>query len=151
MKKFIFSAMAFLALSCGFASCGDDNNDPSYNHNGTPAQETAGTYSGTFTRTNGDEVTTASGTITLAANATNGNYTDVSFSCADFSLNAQSIANVTFANEGFAFENSNAGNGLGTKFQGRSTDGQNLKVVFTLSQRQGRKLVEFAFSFVGSK
>lgn len=151
MKKFLISAMAVLALSCGFVSCGDDDNDSSYSHNGTPGQETAGTYSGTFTRTNGNEVTTATGTITLSTNATSGNYTDVTFSCTDFTLNAQSIANVTFANEGFAFENSNAGNGLGTKFQGRSIDGKNVKVVFTLSQRQGRKLVEFAYEFEGTK
>jgi hypothetical protein len=151
MKKFIFSALAVLALSCGFVSCGSDDGDPSYSHNGTPGQETAGTYSGTFTRTNGAEVTTAQGTITLATNANSGNYTDVTFTCADFSLAKQSIEKISFAYEGFVFENSNTGNGLGSKFQGRSQNGKDLKVVFTLSQKVGRKLIEFSYSFDGAK
>ena len=152
MKRFIYSVVAMLALSCTFVACGDDNDDPVINYDKTASQGSAGTYSGTWTRTGDDGVMTYSGTVTLTAGS-GANVTSVTFSCPETSLDATSVANVWHANYGYQFvnqTNSNA-NGLGVSFAGIIDDGGTLNTSFTISQRVGRLNYEFQYEFVGKK
>lgn len=152
MKKYIFSAIAALALSCAFVACGDDNDDPSINYDKTAAQGSAGTYSGTWTRTGDDGSETYSGSVTLEAGS-GANVTNVTFSCPETSLDATSIANVWHANYGYQFFNqtASAANGLGTSFAGRIDENGNMSTSFTINQRVGRKNYEFKYEFIGKK
>ena len=152
MKRFVYSVVALLTLGCTFVACGDDNDDPVINYDTTAAQGSAGTYSGTWTRTGDDGSTEYSGSITLAA-ASGENATNVTFSCPDASLDATSIANVWHANYGYQFFNqlvSNA-NGLGAAFSGRIDESGNMVASFTISQKVGRKNYEFKYEFRGKK
>ena len=152
MKKYIFSAIAALALSCAFVACGDDNDDPSINYDKTAAQGSAGTYSGTWTRTGDDGSETYSGSVTLEAGS-GANVTNVTFSCPETSLDATSIANVWHANYGYQFHNqtASAANGLGTSFAGRIDENGNMSTSFTISQKVGRKNYDFKYEFIGKK
>ena len=152
MKKYIFSAIAALALSCAFVACGDDNDDPSINYDKTAAQGSAGTYSGTWTRTGDDGSETYSGSVTLEAGS-GANVTNVTFSCPETSLDATSIANVWHANYGYQFFNqtNSAANGLGASFSGRIDEAGTMNASFTISQKVGRKNYEFKYEFRGKK
>jgi hypothetical protein len=152
MKKYIFSAIAALALSCAFVACGDDNDDPSINYDKTAAQGSAGTYSGTWTRTGDDGSETYSGSVTLEAGS-GANVTNVTFSCPETSLDATSIANVWHANYGYQFFNqtASAANGLGVSFAGRIDENGNMTTSFTISQKVGRKNYDFKYEFIGKK
>ena len=152
MKKYIFSAIAALALSCAFVACGDDNDDPSINYDKTAAQGSAGTYSGTWTRTGDDGSETYSGSVTLEAGS-GSNVTNVTFSCPETSLDATSIATVWHANYGYQFHNQTAStaNGLGASFAGRIDENGNMSTSFTINQRVGRKNYEFKYEFIGKK
>lgn len=152
MKKYIFSAIAALALSCTFVACGDDNDDPVINYDTTAAQGSAGTYSGTWTRTGDDGSETYSGSVTLEAGS-GANVTNVTFSCPETSLDATSIANVWHANYGYQFFNQTAStaNGLGVSFAGRIDENGNMTTSFTISQKVGRKNYDFKYEFIGKK
>jgi hypothetical protein len=156
MKKYIFSAIAALALSCTFVACGDDNNDPSINYDKTAAQGSAGTYSGTWTRTSNTGGPTLiedyEGSVTLTA-SNGANATSVTFSCPDASLDATSVANVWHSNYGYQFFNQTVSdaNGLEAAFSGRIDEAGNMNVAFTKSQKVGRKNYDFIYEFRGKK
>ena len=143
--------IAVFALGFTFVSCGDDNDDPSIDFSTTAEQGSAGTYSGTWTRTGDDGTETFSGSISLAAAGTN--ITTVTFSCPEADLNATSTANVWHSNYGYQFFNQTVSdaNQLGAAFSGRIDEAGNLNASFTISQRVGRKNVEFKFEFIGKK
>ncbi len=150
MKKFIYSIFAVLALSCTLVACGSDD-DESANFSTSAEQGSAGTYSGTWTRTGDDGTETFSGSVTLAAAGSG--QTNVTFNCPDAELNATSIANVWHANNGYGFFNQTVSdaNGLGVSFAGRIDEKGGLSTSFTFSQKVGRKNVEFKYEFIGSK
>lgn len=151
MKKFIYSIFAVIALSCTFAACGSDG-DESINYSSSAEQGSAGTYNGTWTRTGDDGSASFSGSVTLAAGSSTG-VTNVTFTCAEAELNATSVANVWHSNYGYEFFNQTASgaNGLGASFAGRIDDKGNINTSFTISQKVGRKNVEFKYEFIGSK
>ena len=152
MKKYIFSAIAALALSCTFVACGDDNDDPVINYDKTAAQGSEGLYSGTWTRTGDDGSETYSGSITLSPGGKE-NTTLVAFSCPETSLDAASVANVWHSNYGYQFFNQTASddNGLGVAFSGRIDENGNMTTSFTISQKVGRKNYQFKYEFIGKK
>ena len=154
MKRFIYSVVAMLALSCTFVACGDDNDDPSINYDKTAAQGSAGTYSGTWTRTGDTGSETFSGTVTLSPDGDGaGNKTLVFFSCPETNLEAASVANVWHANYGYQFVNQTLSNenGLGASFAGRIDENGALNASFTVSQRVGRQNIEYQYEFLGKK
>lgn len=151
MKKFIYSIFAVLALSCSFVACSSDD-DENINFSSSAEQGSAGTYSGTWTRTGDDGTESYSGTVTLAPGSATG-VTSVTFSCPDANINATSVANVWHANYGYQFFNQTASdaNGLGVSFAGRVDQSGALNTSFTISQKVGRKNQEFKYEFNGSK
>ena len=152
MKKYILSAFAALALSCTFVACGDDNDDPNISYDTTAAQGSAGSYSGTWTRTGDEGSDTYNGSITLTA-GNGANATSVTFSCPETSLDATSTANVWHSNSGYQFFNQTASpaNGLGASFSGRIDESGNMTASFTISQKVGRKNYEYVYEFIGKK
>ena len=152
MKKYIFSAIAALALSCTFVACGDDNDDPVINYDTTAAQGSEGLYSGTWTRTGDDGSETYSGSITLSPGGKE-NTTLVAFSCPETNLDAASVANVWHSNYGYQFFNQTVSddNGLGVAFSGRIDENGNMVTSFTISQKVGRKNYQFKYEFIGKK
>lgn len=155
MKKFIYSALVVLTFSFTLIACGDDNNDENINYSTTAEQASAGTYSGTWTRVGDDgKEENFSGTVTLTAGSTTG-VTSIAFSCPEAKLEATSLANVWNAKYGFHFLNqisdNNADNKLGAPFAGEIDENGVLVTSFTISQRSGRTLVKYNFSFTGKK
>lgn len=106
MKKILYYLFAVLALSCSFISCSDDDDDATI-HSVTPEKAAAGVYSGTFTRVQDGTTDTlyTQGTVTITA--TDSAYcADVTYDCTgDFTFNATSVANISYAGNGFVFTN----------------------------------------------
>lgn len=143
---------AVLALSLSFTACGSDDDNASTPYSNNPAQAAAGTYNGTWTRYQiGDESTleTAEGSITIEA--TNTYAGNVTFTSTNFSLSATSPANISFDSDGYTFYNQLTTNPIESKFAGKISQGENVAVSFIKSQRVGRKLYEFQYSFIGKK
>lgn len=150
MKKYIYSLVTALALCCGFASCGDDNDDPVINYDTTAAQGSVGTYSGTWSKSANGNETTSTGTVTLAA-ASTANNTNVTFSCTEFDIDATSIANVTHASYGYVFNNNVSTNPLGAGFSGRIDEDGTIQLNFQKEVREGRQRTIYVFKFIGKK
>ena len=154
MKKFIYSMCAVIALGFAFVSCGDDDEDEVINYTTTPEQASAGTYSGTWTRTLNGVSETGSGTVTLSAGSTVG-VTNITFTCESFGLNGTSVANITNANHGFQFvqqiTSDNPANTVGSAFAGQIDANGNLITSLNVDQRNGRVLVTYVYTFAGSK
>lgn len=145
-----------LAAGMGFTSCSDDDEDNPISHSTTPEIETAGTYTGTWTKEQvGGDTTTGSGTLTLSATDAEGkstkNVTYVTVKCAEMDLDKSSTANITFANDFYWFNSMTITNGFGTKFSGKINADGNATIAFTLVQKVGRKTYTFNYSFEGKK
>ena len=151
MKKIIFSFIAVLALGCGFTSCGSDD-DENISYSTSAEEASAGTYTGTFTRSLDGVDESFDGTVTLASAGKTG-VTKVTFSCPGSSLEATSIANVWNAKYDFMFMNQTASaeNGLGASFAGQITEAGVLTTSFTINQKVGRKSYSYNYSFTGKK
>lgn len=152
MKNLLYSLLAVLALGCGFTACSDDNADEVINYSTTPEKASAGTYSGTWTRTLATDSVSSSyhGEVVLTATDSVG-VTDITFTCSDIALDANSVANVWNSGRGFQLINNLKSNGLGTEFAGRISEDNQLTVAFTISIREGRATNTYYYSFEGTK
>lgn len=148
MKKYIYSLVTAIALCCGFVSCGDDDDTISFSV--SAEQGSAGTYSGTWSKTANGNETTSTGTVTLAATST-ANNTNVTFSCTEFEIDATSIANVTHASNGYVFNNNVSTNPLGAGFSGRIDEDGTIQLNFQKEVREGRQRTIYVFKFIGKK
>ena len=151
MKKILFPLFVALAFGFTFAACSDDD-DEGRSFSSTPEIESAGTYTGTFTRVQDGttDTLTAPGTVTLTA--TDSAYcTDVAFAAAGFDLDAKSVANISHADDGYVFTNSSTSNGLGAAFQGRIDASGTLTSSFNITQKEGRKTYVYHYSFTGNR
>lgn len=156
MKKIICGMLFLLAAGMGFTSCSDDDEDNPISHSTTPEIETAGTYTGTWTKEQvGGDTTTGSGTLTLSATDAEGKSTKyvtyVTVKCAEMDLDKSSTANITFANDFYWFNSMTITNGFGTKFNGKINADGSATIAFTLVQKVGRKTYTFNYSFEGKK
>ena len=156
MKKIICGMLFLLAAGMGFTSCSDDDEDNPISHSTTPEIETAGTYTGTWTKVQvGGDTTTGSGTLTLSATDAEGKSTKyvtyVTVKCAEMDLDKSSTANITFANDFYWFNSMTITNGFGTKFNGKINADGSATIAFTLVQKVGRKTYTFNYSFEGKK
>ena len=156
MKKIICGMLFLLAAGMGFTSCSDDDDDITISHSTTPEIESAGTYTGTWTKEQvGGETTTGSGTLVLSATDAEGKsekyITYVTVSAAELNLDKSSNANISYANDFYWFSNMNVTNGFGTKFNGKVNADGSATVAFTLVERQGRKTYTFNYTIEGKK
>ena len=156
MKKIFFGMLFLLAAGMGFTSCSDDDDDITISHNTTPEIESAGTYTGTWTKEQvGGDITTGSGTLTLSATDAEGKTTKyityVTVSCDELKLSKSSNANISYANDFYWFSNMNTTNGFGTKFNGKVNADGSAVITFTLVEKVGRKTYTFNYTFEGNK
>ena len=156
MKKIICGMLFLLATGMGFTSCSDDDDDITISHNSTPEIESAGTYTGTWTKEQvGGETTTGYGSLVLSATDAEGKsekyITYVTVSAADLNLDKSSNANISYANDFYWFSNMNTTNGFGTKFNGKINADGSATISFSLTEKQGRKTYVFNYSFTGKK
>ena len=121
MKKLLYSIIATLAFSCTLVACSDSNDDESYTYSTSADQATAGTYTGTWTRTLDGESETFEGSISLS------------------SAGKAGVSNITFSN------------GLGAAFSGRISEDGVITAGFTISQKVGRKSYDYQYKFLGHK
>ena len=144
-----------LATGLGFTSCGDDDDNP-ISHSTTPELESAGTYTGTWTKEQvGGETTTGNGTLTLSTTDNEGKTTKyityVTVSCEELNLSKSSNANISYANDFYWFSNMNITNGFGTKFNGKVNADGSAVIAFTLVEKVGRKTYTYNYTFEGNK
>lgn len=154
--KNIFYALSLVFALGTFTACDDDENNIPLVAN--PGEAAAGTYTGTWTRTDNNSTVTATGTVTLTA-GDGPYYANIALACDDTSLNMtgtgwDSVTNISQADEGFVIVNMSTANGLGCVFYGRiaPTDaGNQLTLNFTKSSRVGLVVTSYAYEFVGVK
>lgn len=148
--KYMF--LAFTACLV-FTACNDD--EDGVTNPGAPTNpeiETAGVYSGTWSRAllgSTDEPTTATGTLTFEA-AEVAYLTNVTADCAALSVNYSSVANIT---PNYAFYNNigaSATNGFGVAFSGDIKNNV-ATISFTKTVREGHKKYNYNYTFEGSK
>lgn len=156
MKKIIYGLLFLLTCGLTLSACSDDDDDL-VKHSATPEAAAAGTYAGTWSKQQvGGDTTTGEGTLTLSA-ATDeaGNAlayaVNVAAESTSLMLSKSSIANITWVNDGFAFNNNAQGNGFGTVFAGNVLGDGTASITFTVSEKSGRKTVNYIYSFTGKK
>lgn len=150
MKKILYSLFVALTLGFTFVACDDD--DEGRNYANTPEIDAAGVYSGTMTRycVDDDVTETTTGTLTIAP--TDSAYcADFAWTCTgDFVVKEASVANISHADDGFVFENSSTGNGLGVAFSGRIDGSGNVTLQYTI--QEGRRPVKtYNYTFTGTR
>lgn len=136
-----------------FTSCEDDAEIPDHGPAMNPEIETAGVYSGTWTRIDmtTNEESTADGTLTFVAGQ-EAYTTTVTATCPTFSLNLTSAANIAPGGQGFIYYNViKETNGFGVIFSGNITTAKVADIYFQITQRDGRKTKTFKYSFSGVK
>ena len=151
MKRYIiFLATILFVLPLSLVSCSDDDNDTTAS-DGAPQVAAAGVYSGTFTRVKQGETegSEAEGTVTIGANQAY--IADFSLVCTTFEVNHNVTANIAYSNDGFAFNNNEPANTLGSKFVGRIDGNKEIIAKFTLRQRSGRVTNIYNYTFTGRK
>ncbi len=149
MKKILYPLFAALVFGFAFTACSDDD-EGNMTFDTTPEIAAAGTYTGTYTRVEDGttDTITAAGSITIAP--TDSAYcADITFTSADLDLDATSVANIAHSNDGFAFSNSSASNGLGAAFRGRIDGNGNINSSFSIQQRVGFRTHTFHYNFIG--
>ena len=154
--KNIFYALSLVFALGTFTACDDDENNIPLVAN--PGEAAAGTYTGTWTRTDNNGTVTTTGTVTLTAGS-DIYYADMALACDDASWNMtgtgwSSVTNISQADEGFVLVNMSTTNGLGCIFSGRiaPVDGvDQLTLDFTKSVRQGRVTYTYKYNFVGTR
>lgn len=150
MKKFLYSMMTAAVLVLGFTSCDDEGETVVINHSQSAPAAAAGTYTGTWVRTNANGVSEGTGTVTIES--VSENVANVTFVDVEKEINATSPANCFWAGEQVYLNQQVTGddNGLGSTFA-IIVDGGKLKTSFKVSVKDGRKKVDTIFTFEGNK
>ncbi len=152
MKKLLYFFLAMLATSFTLTACGDDDdNDSPANFTQSAEQAAAGVYQGYYTRQQAGTTTidTADGSAEIIADSAY--CADFHFTSTRFNLDAQSVANIAHADQGFVFSNNVSANGLGGSWAGRIDAAGTMSVTFQLRQRVGRRTRTYNYTFVGSR
>lgn len=153
MKKILYVILGLALMGGSFVSCDDDDNGY-ISMPANPAQDIAGTYSGTWTReaVSDGATVTGNGTVTLTANS---NYTgEVSVAaCSEVGLSEMSsVTNVQWnSSNTYRFFNYVTTNGLGMTFAGSVANATTMEWKFTKTVRSGRKTADYNYTFSGTK
>lgn len=159
MKALYKTIFFSVALAFGMASCDDKDELPSTGPRDNAEILVAGTYVGEWTRetVGTDDVITGPGSITFSVDPAYGNNVSrMTLDATDFDLGIDdpktSVCNITILSSGeFTYWNQTATNPFGTIFYGKvSTDGV-ATMNFTKILKEGRKEVEYIYSFSGKK
>lgn len=151
--KSIIKGLFMTIMMCVFlTSCRDDAEFPDSGPVMNPEIETAGVYTGTWTRvnttTNEEEV--VPGTMTLKAG--NSAYvTEITIQSTDLNLDLTAMANITPGGKGYMYQNTMTDNPFGNRFSGNITKDFQIDIFFKVTITEGRKKTTYEYSFVGKK
>lgn len=162
MNKILNRLFILTALVMALSSCKDEAEIPGHGKPGNPEKEVAGTYVGTWTKTQRNSTAdpvTAEGTLTLTA--TDEAYiTVVKIGCESASMDfnntssfasTESRANIVNQSAQYVFYNVLTTNGLGTSFNGTVSFGGEATMTFAKTIRQGRVTYTYDYTFTGTK
>jgi len=153
MRNILKTMFLAFTVCLAFTACSDDEDGVA--NPGAPVHpeiETAGTYTGTWSRTllgSTDDPKTAAGTLVLEASE-NAYVTKVTASCPDLAVDYSALANIT---PNYSFNNNVATsetNTFGVTFGGAVKD-NTATISFTKSVREGRKTYNYNYTFEGTK
>lgn len=156
MKKIVKSIFLLFVVAVSFSSCRDDYEMPDPGAPCNPEKEVAGTYTGTWTRTNAanGEVIEKPGTLTLSSD-TAAYVSIVSASAEDLELGLKadySVANIMKDSSGsYTLVNPTKGNPFGCTFTATVSADKQATMEYSAITRSGRKEIEFMFKFSGAK
>lgn len=153
MEKILRNIFMVMALCCAFTACSDDDDDNAASvMNQNASAETAGVYSGTWTRTLNSVPTEAQGTLTLTA-SDDVYITNVTATCAELDINLSSTANILGVNNEYTFYNTYKDNGFAaeTGFTGTVSSANEATISFRKVVREGRRTYTYDYTFKGTK
>ena len=73
------------------------------------------------------------------------------FQCTDFKIDKLTPANISHADGGYVFSNISLANPFGSAVVGRIDESGNAKASFQLKQREGRRTVQYNYTFIGAR
>lgn len=154
MKKILYVILGLALVGGSVTSCGDDDDNGSVALPANPAQDIAGTYTGTWTRVAVSDGTTvtADGTVTLTDSTAYVGHISVA-ACSAVGLTAMSsVVNVQWnSSNTYRFFNYVTSNGLGMTFAGGVANATTMEWKFTKTVRSGRKTADYNYTFTGTK
>lgn len=158
MKAIYKSIFISVALLVGMVSCDKDELPPTGPQDNAE-KLVAGTYAGVWSRetVGTDEIITGTGSITFSvSDAYSNNVSVITLDVSGIDLGIDdpktSVCNISLFSSGvFSYWNMTASNPFGTTFYGKvDTDGE-ATMFFNKIIKEGRKEVEYNFSFIGYK
>lgn len=118
----------------------------------TASEGIAGTYTGTWTRSLGEEAVSGQGTIVFTA-TDQPNVAQITVTCENPSINRSGIVNVAHSDHEYVFFNNsvNAEAGFGTRFSGRVYKDNSIDMQYEVEEQVGRFKNTYKFAFLGNK
>lgn len=159
MNKLINRLLLIAALVFTLSSCREEAEIPGHGTPKNPEKEVAGTYVGTWTKTQRNSTNApvvAEGSLTLAENG-EAYVGTVTLSCDDANMgfssftSLESTCNVIYQTGQYAFHNPLTTNGLGTPFTGSVSFGGEATMSFAKTIRSGRVTYTYDYVFNGKK
>lgn len=147
MKKILLALFAFMAFA--MTACQDKYEEVDPGAPSNPEKTGAGVYTGTWSRTFEGVTTTAEGTITIAPGETN-YVCEVTVDCPELALNAATDNSIANINPALAFYQSTANN-IALSFYGRIQKDGSIEMNFSKIVKEGRKSLNYVYSFEGHK
>lgn len=143
--------MTLLMCVC-LTSCRDDAELPDRGPVVNAGTETAGVYTGTWTRLNTttEVADVVPGTMTLKAGE-NPYYTVITISAPEISLENTAMANITPGGKGYMYQNTMTDNPFGNRFSGNITSDFQIDLFFKITIKEGRKTTTYEYSFKGKR
>lgn len=152
MKSIIKGLFMTIMMCVCLTSCRDDAELPDRGPVMHPEIETAGVYSGIWTRVNttteAEEV--VPGTMTLTAGS-EAYITEINIKADELNLDLTAMANIAPGGVGYQYQNTVASNPFGNIFSGNITKDFEIDIFFKISIKEGRKTTTYRYSFVGKK
>ncbi len=141
------------ALIClSFTSCRDDAELPGRGPVVHPEIETAGTYTGNWTRVDlsTNEEVVVPGTITLTA-SDRAYVSQINVNSPGIDLDRTAMCNVSAFSNGYWFYNTDPNTDIKGQFKGTISLQGEIDIYFQNSFKEGRKTITYTYSFTGVK
>ena len=149
--KILFFIFVLLGGSFLFSSCSDDDDGNDMTFANTPEKDAAGAYQGVFYRVQNGLSDTVSAPGAMHITADSVYVADIGFQCTDFKIDKLTPANISHADGGYVFSNISLANPFGSAVVGRIDESGNVKASFQLKQREGRRTVQYNYTFIGKR
>lgn len=152
MKTIIKGLFMAVMMCVCLTACREDAELPDRGPVTHPEVETAGVYTGTWTRlnTSTDTEEVVPGTMTLKAGEKN-YVTEVTLKADDINLDVTALANIAPGGVGYVYQNTMPSNPVGNMFNGSITKDFEIDIFFKITIKEGRKTTTYKYSFTGKR